>query len=102
MVASKYPTTTSAQMRKYLREIAVSSATMGNPDTPPTVSNGDYGDPDYMNHWASQGSNLKITYIDPSLPYDPSGITDTTITYPKETLEAGTKKDTRSQTSSTY
>lgn len=102
MVASKYPTTTAAQMRKYVRDIAVSSATMGNPVVPPTISNGDYGDVDYNKLSSSQNSNLKITYIDPSLSYDTSAITDTTITYPKETLEVGTKKDTRNQTSSTY
>lgn len=88
MVLSKYPTTTPAQMRKYLRDIAVSSATMGNPVVTPRVSDGDKGDVAYNKYHTSQNSNLKITYIDPSLPYDPSGITDTTITYPTETLSA--------------
>lgn len=90
LVASKYPTTTPAQMRKYFREIAVSSASMGDKIVAPKESNGDFGDPRYMDQYVSQNSNLKITYLDPSLPYDPSGITDTTITYPTETLSTGT------------
>ena len=87
MVLSKYPTTTPAQMRKYLRDIAVSSASLDNPVVLPTVSDGDKGDPAYNQLGTSQNSNLKITYIDPSLPYDPSGITDATVTYPTETLQ---------------
>jgi len=108
MVLSKYPTTTPAQMRKYLREIAVSSATMGNPDVAPTVSDGDKGDLAYNRLRTSQNSNLKITYIDPSLPFDPSGITDTTITYRTETLQplgsptVLSTKDTESQTTPEY
>jgi len=86
LVLSKYPTTTPAQMRKYLREIAVSDSVMGDRKVQPKKSNGDFGDPDYFRNFNSMNSNLKITYIDPSLPYDPSTITDTTITYPTETL----------------
>ena len=116
MVVSKYPSTTPAQMRKYLREIAVSSATMGDTVVQPKVSDGDKGDPDYFEPNTSQNSNLKITYIDPSLPYDPSGITDTTITYPTETLQplssgsgsgsgsvvVNHKRETRNETRGTY
>lgn len=108
MVASKYPNTTPAQMRKYVREVAVSSATMGDTVVQPKVSDGDKGDPDYFEPNVSQNSNLKITYIDPSLSYDPSGITDTTITYPTETLQPLSttvdkhKRETRRQTKGTY
>ena len=110
MVLSKYPTTTPAQMRKYVRDIAVSSATMGNPVVAPRVSDGDKGDVDYNKIRTSQNSNLKITYIDPSLSYDTSGITDTSITYPSESFltpapASGatlSTKDTESQTIPEY
>lgn len=87
LVASKYPTTTPAQMRKYFREIAVSSASMGDKIVQPKVSDGDFGDPRYMDPSVSQNSNLKITYVDPALSYDTSSISDTTITYTTETLQ---------------
>jgi hypothetical protein len=111
LVLSKYPTTTPAQLRKYFRDIAVSSATLSDKVVQPSVSDGDYGDRKYMHHNTSQNSNLKITYIDPSLSYDPSGITDTTITYPTETLQplssssavvVRNKKETRNETKGTY
>ena len=89
LVLSKYPTTTPAQLRKYFRDIAVSSASMGDKIVQPRSVSDDYGDREYMRHNNSQNSHLKITYLDPSLPYDPSGITDTTITYPTETLNSG-------------
>jgi hypothetical protein len=86
LVASKYPTTTPAQMRKYFREIAVSDVPMGDRIIAPSESNGDFGDPRYMDPNVSRNSNLKITYLDPTLPFDPSSISDTSITYPTETL----------------
>lgn len=85
-VASKYPSTTPAQMKKYIREIAVSDAPIMNRDFRPSKSNGDFGDPNHLNTSTQCGGNAKITYIDPSLPYDPSTITDTTINYKDDTL----------------
>jgi hypothetical protein len=111
LVLSKYPTTTPAQLRKYFRDIAVSSVTLSDKVVQPSVSDGDYGDRKYMHHNTSQNSNLKITYLDPSLSYDPSNITDTTITYPTETLQplssssavvVRNKKETRNETKGTY
>ena len=85
-VASKYPTTTPAQMKKYIREIAVSDVPLMNADIRPSTSNGDFGDRNHFELEHQMGGNAKITYIDPSLPYDPSTITDTTINYKDDTL----------------
>tara|TARA_B100001769_G_scaffold42412_1_gene29565 strand:+ start:6995 stop:9445 length:2451 start_codon:yes stop_codon:yes gene_type:complete len=101
LVLSKYPTTTPAQLRKYFRDIAVSSVTLSDKVVQPDNSKGDYGDRDYMHHHTSQNSNLKITYVNPALNYDTSQISDTTISYPTETYVTPSSSSSSSSSGST-
>ncbi len=100
LVLSKYPTTTPAQLRKYFRDVAVSSVTLSDKVVQPDNSKGDYGDRDYMHHNTSQNSNLKITYVNPALNYDTSQISDTTITYSTETYVTPSSSSSSSSGSS--
>lgn len=86
MVLQKYPTTTQAQARKYFREHAIGTDKLYDPGISPISDAGDYGDPEYFgNPLALQGYSGNILYLDPAMAFDPSTISDTTITYPTET-----------------
>ncbi len=88
LVLEKYPTTTPAQMRKFFREEAISSETAYDGKTTLTTDLGDFGDPEYFNDGLNcQGYSGNITYLDPTLPFDPSSqyASDVSITYPVET-----------------
>ena len=88
LVLEKYPTTTPAQMRKFFREEAISSEKLYDGKTELTTDLGDFGDPEYFGDGLScQGYSSNITYLDPTLPFDPSTqyASDVTITYPADT-----------------
>lgn len=80
MVLEKYPSTTPAQLRKYFREHAVGTDTLYDSGLT-MASSSEYGDEAWFNDYTSvSGYSGKIAYLDPSITFDPSGITDTTIT----------------------
>lgn len=85
MILQKYPNTTQAQARKYFRDHAIGTDKLYDPGKPPISDGGDYGDPNYFITSALCGYSGNILYVDPLLSFDPSTITDTTITSP-ETL----------------
>lgn len=88
LVLEKYPNTTPAQMRKFFREQAISSENLYDGKTTLTTDLGDFGDPEYFEDGLScQGYSGNITYLDPTLPFDPSTqyASDVTITYPADT-----------------
>ena len=88
LVLEKYPNTTPAQMRKFFREQAISSESLYDGKTTLTTDLGDFGDPEYFGDGLScQGYSGNITYLDPTLPFDPSTqyASDVTITYPADT-----------------
>ncbi len=87
LVLEKYPNTTPAQMRKFFREEAISSEKLYIGKTTLTTDLGDFGDPEYFNDGlACQGYSGNITYLDPTLPFDPSTEypSDVSITYENE------------------
>lgn len=89
MVLQKFPSTTPAQARKYFREHAIGTDKLYDSGISPILDGGDYGDPDYFgNPIGLQGYSGNILYLDPAMAFDPSTITDTTITYPPEILAA--------------
>ena len=88
LVLERYPTTTPAQMRKFFRDEAISSESLRDGKTALTTDLGDHGDPDYFNDGLNlQGYSGNITYLDPTLPFDPSSeyASDVTITYSADT-----------------
>tara|TARA_R110000751_G_scaffold93960_1_gene183425 strand:- start:1901 stop:3574 length:1674 start_codon:yes stop_codon:yes gene_type:complete len=85
MVLQKYPNTTQAQARKYFRDHAIGTDKLYDPGKPPISDGGDYGDPNHFATMSLCGYSGNILYVDPLLSFDPSTITDTTITSP-ETL----------------
>ena len=79
-VLEKYPTTTPAQLRKFVREQMISSEKLYDPGDVPGEFSRD-GDPYYFqNPFGLQGYSGNIAYLDPAIPFDPSTITDTSIT----------------------
>lgn len=100
LVLSKYPTTTPRQLRVYFRYHA-RSVQHGITDklVYPKIVTDDTGDREYMYHNNLQNSNLTITYLDPSLSFDPSNLVPRII-YGHETLGflPGKKSETRSET----
>ena len=85
MVLQKYPLTTPAQARKYFREHAIGTDLLHDTGITPVSDQGDYGDLPYFDN-SLMGNSTNILYLDPAMAFDPSGIVDTTITYPTETL----------------
>ena len=86
MVLQKYPNTTQAQARKYFRDYAIGTDKLYDAPKPPISDGGDYGDPDYFTNLGLCGYSGNILYLDPAMSFDPSTITDTTITPSTETL----------------
>jgi len=86
MVLQKYPNTTQAQARKYFRDYAIGTDKLYDASKPPISDGGDYGDPDYFTNLGLCGYSGNILYLDPAMSFDPSTITDTTITPSTETL----------------
>lgn len=80
LVLEKYPTTTPAQLRKYFRDHAVGTDTLYDSGIQPAVGS-KHGDPAYFLDWAGlKGYSGNIAYLDPDLTFDPTTITDTSIT----------------------
>lgn len=85
VVLGKYPSTTPAQSRKFFREIAIGTDTLVGTSPSMYVANDSSGDLRYWEHpTALRGYSGNIAYLDPTLPFDPSTITDTSITYPAD------------------
>lgn len=88
LVLEKYPTTTPMQMRKFFREIAISSEKLHDSNISPLANTNHFGDPVYFDDSTGlQGYSGNIAYLDPTLPFDPSTITDTTIVNEETTAE---------------
>ena len=79
-VLGKYPTTTPAQLRKYFRDHAVGTETLYDSGTRPTpsVNSGDASY--YEDALGLRGYSGKIAYLDPALVFNPSTISNTSIT----------------------
>jgi hypothetical protein len=79
-VLGKYPTTTPAQLRKYFRDTAIGTDTLYSSSTTPAPSS-NIGDSVYFeDSLCLKGYSGNIAYLDPSLSFDPSTISNTTIT----------------------
>ena len=80
LVLEKYPSTTPAQLRKYFRDHAVGTDKLYDSGIQPVISS-KYGDAAYEYDFAGlKGYSGNIAYLDPSLTFDPTTITDTSIT----------------------
>ena len=89
-VLGKYPTTTPAQLRKYFRENAVGTDTLYDSGTRPMPSSPSGDAPYYGDPLGLRGYSGKIAYLDPSLSFNPSTISNTTITS-TQTVSASNK-----------
>lgn len=79
-VLQKYPTTTVQQLRKYFRENAVGTDTLYDTGNQPVPSS-NKGDLQYFgNPIGLKGYSGKIAYLDPNLTFDPTTISNTSIT----------------------
>ena len=79
-VLEKYPNTTPRQMRKYVREHAISSETLFNVSTDPLAPS-KAGDPQYFRSDSCMGYSGNILYFDPSLGFDPTTLSNSPIVY---------------------
>lgn len=80
LVLEKYPSTTPAQLRKYFRDHAVGTDKLYDSGLQPVISS-KYGDAAYEYDFAGlKGYSGNIAYLDPSLTFDPTTITNTSIT----------------------
>ncbi len=89
-VLGKYPTTTPAQLRKYFRDHAVGTDTLYDTGTQPIPSSNVGDSPYYSDTLGLRGYSGKIAYLDPNLAFNPSTISDTSITS-TETVSADNK-----------
>ena len=79
-VLEKYPTTTVQQLRKYFRDHAVGTDTLYDTGNQPVPSS-NKGDLQYFgNPIGLKGYSGKIAYLDPNLTFNPTTISNTTIT----------------------
>lgn len=89
LVLEKYPSTTPYQMRKFFREEAISSSTLQTGKSTLTTDLGSYGDPEYFNNGLNlQGYSGNITYLDPTIPFDPTTYGSGTISYTAPSTES--------------
>ena len=89
-VLGKYPTTTPAQLRKYFRDHAVGTDTLYDTGTQPIPSSNVGDSPYYSDTLGLRGYSGKIAYLDPNLAFNPSTISNTSITS-TETVSADNK-----------
>ncbi len=89
-VLGKYPTTTPAQLRKYFRDHAVGTDTLYDTGTQPIPSSNVGDSPYYSDTLGLRGYSGNIAYLDPNLAFNPSTISDTSITS-TETVSADNK-----------
>ena len=89
-VLGKYPSTTPAQLRKYFRDHAVGTDTLYDSGTQPVPSSPSGDAPYYSDPLGLRGYSGKIAYLDPNLSFNPSTISNTTITS-TQTVSASNK-----------
>jgi subtilisin family serine protease len=89
-VLGKYPATTPAQLRKYFRDHAVGTDTLYDSGTQPMPTSPSGDAPYYSDPLGLRGYSGKIAYLDPNLSFNPSTISDTSITS-TQTVSASNK-----------
>jgi len=80
LVLGKYPTTTPAQLRQYFRLHAKGNDTLYDSGTEPRPSS-NFGDSTYFTDPLSlMGYSGNIAYLDPLITFNPSAISNTSVT----------------------